>query len=741
VDIFTTAEPPIRPLGRDTDLTQASFNDWMPRIAGAPHVFSGVSDTVQVSPPLGLYCPGGFDNQWVGMCFPASTPVRMADGSERVIEDVSVGDKVVTHASGSRSVVDTFSRKYSGDMFTIRTARSLSQLQATADHPFAVRHGDGIRWVKAGDLAVGDELVISSSVPSEGVTQLDALDYIDDAFSDHALIAGESCNMQKPEVARKAILNRGFYDPNREKVRLFQSRYKNSVYRYITVDAALARLVGLYLAEGNIDGDHRVCWTFHINETEFADEVVRLVRECFGVTAEQILGPEGRNTRFVRVDNSVFTTFWHKFVPGNCATKRVPACLMAGNDDVRFAVLSGWYAGDGCSRLKKMAGSLAAIMVGVTTSTGLVRDMLTLSTSLGLRSTANARTRVAKRRPAFDLCFSGKKAHMLEPAFAQRAAAAGVAQTERGGSPFFRFGQTAKVKSISRIAVVDLPVYDFEVEEDHSFIAAGLAVHNCVGKSSKNGAATFARIPENCVYDPDDSTKSTPPLPNVRLSGLYCYLNARRKAAQLGYGANGAPNDPNGGGAVVACSMLAMEELGVVLESIYPDSQQNQQSCSDSPLPAAMYAAGKAHLLLKALRITSRQQFLDYMAAGHVVVDGVPIGSGWMQTADDGKFSLGGKIVGGHATLKVQYNMRENWIKTRNSWVGWGARTDDPQFAGDAGGSDLIGYCPLDQYLDMYYTDDKLQNGSTDAFVIVDVAAFAKPAPRIKLFSNTDVFA
>lgn len=258
----------------------------------------------------------------------------------------------------------------------------------------------------------------------------------------------------------------------------------------------------------------------------------------------------------------------------------------------------------------------------------------------------------------------------------------------------------------------------------------------CVGKGTKNGAGTLLRIPDKCVFDPNDITKCSAPLPNVRLSGLYCYWNARNIHGGGGWGE----------GAVVAYSMDGVQKYGVIPESLWPDTARNQAAYSDRSTPSeAMRTEGAKHTIIHCARITSRQQYFDYMAQGFPIIDGVPIGSGWMQTGEDGQFSLGGRTVGGHCTLTVQYDRKKNRLYKRNSWQHWGAKTDnpefrsdDPAFGGNAGGFSNIGWCPLDQWEDQHLSDRAFQSGETDAFVINDVPGFDKP--KIVPISNVEAF-
>jgi hypothetical protein len=260
----------------------------------------------------------------------------------------------------------------------------------------------------------------------------------------------------------------------------------------------------------------------------------------------------------------------------------------------------------------------------------------------------------------------------------------------------------------------------------------------CVGKGSKNGVATVLRIPAGATFDPANPASAPPPGPNIRLSGMYCYYNARN--------VHGRGSMGGGDGAVVAYSLDGMLAKGVIPEELWPDTEAYQSSYSDrNPPSAADYAAGAQHLVLVAARITSAAQYYDFLARGFPIIDGVSIGSGWMNTAEDGQFSLGGRTVGGHCTLTVGYDKKQNRLYKRNSWAGWGAKTTnpefnsaDPAFGGNANGFNNIGYCALDQYESYNLNDRALSSGQTDAFVVNTVAGFAQP--KITLVSNVDMF-
>lgn len=94
-----------------------------------------------------LIC-GGFP------CFPAGTMVRTAKG-DRPIQEIEVGDAVLTHNHRLRPVVETMSRG-NAELYEVR-ALGTGPIKTTAEHPFYARTSRGVAatWVAAEDLKRG----------------------------------------------------------------------------------------------------------------------------------------------------------------------------------------------------------------------------------------------------------------------------------------------------------------------------------------------------------------------------------------------------------------------------------------------------------------------------------------------------------------------------------------------------------------------------------------------------------
>ena len=109
--------------------------------------------------------PGG--GVLIIMCMTGDTPVLMADGTEKPLAQIAVGDNIATYRDGALSISTVRNWKSQGcdSIYEIRT-RSGRLLRANERHPFLVCREGGLRWIRLKNLKVGDRLVGASGVGS-----------------------------------------------------------------------------------------------------------------------------------------------------------------------------------------------------------------------------------------------------------------------------------------------------------------------------------------------------------------------------------------------------------------------------------------------------------------------------------------------------------------------------------------------------------------------------------------------
>ena len=151
-------------------------------------------------------------------------------------------------------------------------------------------------------------------------------------------------------------------------------------------DLAFWRVLGLYLAEGhcavdNRSGHRRLQWCFHpTKEMHLVEEVQRFWAER-GVKADVV---KQRTTTLVRVSSQLITSWWLEILGAgaNCYEHRVPDQAWDQPEDVKRALLSGLWHGDGSWSL--IAGGPSVVLEYGTISRALADGMLRLLADVDL---------------------------------------------------------------------------------------------------------------------------------------------------------------------------------------------------------------------------------------------------------------------------------------------------------------------------------------------------------------------
>lgn len=114
-------------------------------------------------------------------CFIPGTKIVLADGSEKNIETVLVGDEVITHLGRIRKVTEVFNHSNNSQIYTIKTF-SGKELKVTSEHPFLVlNNADSSKtlWVSVKDLVLGSTLLSLKDNTKEVDVQQSATEFYD----------------------------------------------------------------------------------------------------------------------------------------------------------------------------------------------------------------------------------------------------------------------------------------------------------------------------------------------------------------------------------------------------------------------------------------------------------------------------------------------------------------------------------------------------------------------------------
>lgn len=364
---------------------------------------------------------GALDSLSMG-CFIPGTQVRMADGSNKNIELIKTGEHVLTH-TGSIAEVDELSiRNFSGEILTVSAAGTTEPIVVTPNHPFWVinQESNSGEWIHAEHLTKGMYVVSPKTSLSE-----------------------------------------------------------------VSVDLKIARLAGYFASEGNFikayDGANigkrvGVEFTFNISETKYLDEVQNLL-SSLGYDPNRYERPD-RNIAIVKAYRcEPLASRLYELIGEHAHTKHLSNEILAWPKDAQMAFLGACFNGDG--HFTEYGDTSRTVYVSVS------RDLSDQISQLLIDNDIPNRVQVRRNasgfgssRPAYDVVISGdaqiKLAGQCDKIRRVLKGTDAMMQSRDSKS-----GTVRLVKGVTR-SQYDGPVYNFEVKHnDHSYIAGGVAVHNC----------------------------------------------------------------------------------------------------------------------------------------------------------------------------------------------------------------------------------------------------------------------
>ena len=226
------------------------------------------------------------------------------------------------------------------------------------------------------------------------------------------------------------------------------------------------------------------------------------------------------------------------------------------------------------------------------------------------------------------------------------------------------------VKDVTRCPVAGMTVYSMEVEEDHSFIADGIAIHNCVSR----GVARAAQASLDW-----EIIKKGALLQAAEIAFAPIYSLARHEFGQdrVGYG----------DGAILSDAVEAIHNLGYASTDLFAGMTEVQQeqlavkyATPGVGTPAAWQAACKGHAA-KTMSPDSLELLFDGIAAGYGAAYACNYITG--DTANsDGMYRLGSP--GGHCRcfvgLAVDHNGNTQ-LEGLESWSAYPASNPDNKYS------------------------------------------------------------
>jgi len=270
-------------------------------------------------------------------CFPAKSLIKTEKGFHN-IEDIKVGQAVLTHQGRYMPVIRTLWRPYKGDMIEIKTRKSNQVVCLTGDHEvYVIKTNNCIHKSRLTRICQWNckkkhcpQFYLNykiEKIPARELKKNDFLLYpINQEIKDIEFI-----NLDR------------YYN---RKVSNFGPRIKDFPTK-IKIDDNFLRLIGYYIAEGS---NHRAYIRFSLgnHEKKFAVEIKNLVKEIFGIKTGIHLREKGLKTGIeVSVCNSKLSNIFENLCGLHAENKHISFEFQYLPLEKQRIILEAIYKGDG----------------------------------------------------------------------------------------------------------------------------------------------------------------------------------------------------------------------------------------------------------------------------------------------------------------------------------------------------------------------------------------------------------
>ena len=316
-------------------------------------------------------------------CVPKGTLIMTNPGLKE-IQNIKIGDKVLTHQGRFMPVEKIFIRKYKGDLIRLYPLYTNIPVELTPNHKVLVlkkRKPLITEWVAAKDLKVGDYVAFPRI----------AKDW-------------EKEKIKISDVLSQRKIKRDFILPEKGE--------KGKIRNEIKLDKNFLRLIGYYIAEGSIARD-TLQFTFSRNEKKFAEDVRNLFEKVFKIKS-RIMKYKG--SWEVRIDSVILAEFFAKTFGHRASEKRLPSWMLTLKKDLLWEFIKGYWRGDGATDFKKRRRiRITTASKTLAYQTKLILNKLGIVASLTFLPAEKVRKRQKGRKiqsvcDSYELSITGKSA-------------------------------------------------------------------------------------------------------------------------------------------------------------------------------------------------------------------------------------------------------------------------------------------------------------------------------------------
>lgn len=418
------------------------------------------------------------------------------------IEEIRIGDEVLTHLGRWKKVTRTFVRQVADEKM-VEFRGACLPFFLTGNHSVYVKrhwkdvyrvnhHESGWQWVPSDLVETNNNVLIPLPPLKTPLDRYDLALHVDQSGSEvvHQVVAARASGstyktiregfgitqMQVRKWTKEGGAPRGATLVGDETIR--QGNSKISLPRWVKMGEEFGRYLGYLLSDGSADGV-QVAFYFGLDQTEYVEDVDRLSRSLFGIPRSASSGgiSSNGNTLNVVFCCSALSKILKKIVrhlgkPGRKALQT--RMLSRGNPDFFKGLVIGLWRGDGT--VGKTGASYSTVDVRLAHQVQEVLARLNIASRIGKVAWVPSHGGFGSEgQIRYSVHVSGES--FRELALILNKTVVPSAHQKRSRSFVRSDGIETPVK-IKEERYTG-PVYNIEVEEDHSYTLNGVAVHNC----------------------------------------------------------------------------------------------------------------------------------------------------------------------------------------------------------------------------------------------------------------------
>lgn len=400
---------------------------------------------------------------YAGPCVKPHALIQTDKGLRR-IDELNIGDKVLTHMGRFRRITKIYQRPYNGPMINIEAmGYPSSPIEVTPDHPIwsAHRYNIGKKYRVVGTTGQ-KRLGATRGFKKEDFIPAYKLEHADAILM--PVINQESCPIP--------VLG-------------FRTHWLSKLPARLEVTPDLMRFFGFYVSEGSA-WNKEIKITLHEDEKDYAQDVIKIVSEYFGAKAR--IKPHHGKAVKVKFYCSNLAPYLKNTFGGKCHEKKIPWEWLLLPKEYLIELMRGLWYGDG-SRSDN-------VFTYGTVSSDLARFVQMLLFRFGVSCSMHeseeiiSKDGVRHKKAYFIKVANGaffKEMNRLLPKLS-------ISAIPKGSNlSWIRKGSLGyNIKSVSE-SYYNGDVFNLEVDEDNSYVLKWGTVHNCFPRDNR----AFAKVASN----------------------------------------------------------------------------------------------------------------------------------------------------------------------------------------------------------------------------------------------------